>query len=275
MGRRPALEICGSPDRPTMSGATSPAFVRRRYSGPVAVDDRPADGVLSVAGGQEQGPTVRGGAPASVSSEERPGRPSAYASLSLGSATGRPSMASLCHPLALVSRPARKRPSACWSAGRPSTLPAPRWTRVGFGCAWRRSSYAPTTGIGFRSSPHPRAMTLAPHSSTQESRRHRCDSSPMAARARERGAWRDCSAPALSATPDCAVCRAWWEGCSAPWRLKGSMVIRRLSTCSRLRASATTHPASNSQLPRPRRGPFSQRCRSTLSCPDFGRDGSA
>jgi hypothetical protein len=36
-GRRPALEICGSPDQSMASGAASPAFVETRYSGRIGV----------------------------------------------------------------------------------------------------------------------------------------------------------------------------------------------------------------------------------------------
>ena len=55
-GRGPALEICGSPDRATTCQVASPAFVRTRYSRLIDADDRPVDGVLSLAGGDEQVP---------------------------------------------------------------------------------------------------------------------------------------------------------------------------------------------------------------------------
>jgi len=53
-GCGPALEICGSPDRSAASSHASPAFVKTRYSGLIAVDDRPADGGLGLAGGEER-----------------------------------------------------------------------------------------------------------------------------------------------------------------------------------------------------------------------------
>src|SRR5664279_5332546 len=53
-GCGPALEICGSPDRSAASSHASPAFVKTRYSGLIAVDDRPADGGVGLAGGEER-----------------------------------------------------------------------------------------------------------------------------------------------------------------------------------------------------------------------------
>jgi hypothetical protein len=59
-GCRPAIEICGSPDRATTSGVARPAFVRTRYSGLIDSGDPPVDAVLSLAGGEEEGPRVFG-----------------------------------------------------------------------------------------------------------------------------------------------------------------------------------------------------------------------
>ena len=47
------------PDRSAASCAASPAFVKTRYSGLIAVGDRPADGVLGLAGGELQGRSDR------------------------------------------------------------------------------------------------------------------------------------------------------------------------------------------------------------------------
>jgi hypothetical protein len=48
-------KTCGSRDRATTCEVASPAFVRTRYSRLIVADDRPVDGVLSLAGGDEQG----------------------------------------------------------------------------------------------------------------------------------------------------------------------------------------------------------------------------
>jgi hypothetical protein len=53
-GCGPAFEICGSPDQSAASSHASPAFVKTRYSGLIAVDDRPADGGVGLAGGEER-----------------------------------------------------------------------------------------------------------------------------------------------------------------------------------------------------------------------------
>lgn len=58
----PASEICGSPDQSVASSPASAAFVKTRYSELIAVDDRPADGALGLAGGElrDAGRDLRG-----------------------------------------------------------------------------------------------------------------------------------------------------------------------------------------------------------------------
>ena len=183
MGRRAALEICGSPDRPTMSGATSPC-IRKKAVLRAGRRRRPASGRRAeprwwrgarpdraLAGHllryrPRNGQVVRRHTPRCRSVRQLEDRQWLHSVILWLSVSSNSEAAVRLQE----RRPTEQLASTQVDEGRLRLRMAEEQLRA----------YDPDRLVTIAP---PRAMTFGPHSSTQESRHHRCDSSPMAARA--------------------------------------------------------------------------------------------